>query len=92
MSEQPILMYDSRQDAVNQIAVDFEGLSTEAREALIRLYAGSTDLVPLMQPGEPRDAQAITAQRLRRIARYNTHEGQGSGCILAVASAAINHA
>lgn len=91
-SEEPFLVYESRDEAVRRISTDFQNLSEDDKGIFTRLHAGSLDLVPFLQAGsEIRNTAAVSAQRLARIAAYNSFEGVGVGCVIAKATAALNH-
>ncbi|RYP90820.1 hypothetical protein DL770_003081 [Monosporascus sp. CRB-9-2] len=90
-SEAPILVYESKEDAIAQIALDFHHLPEDSKDFVTRLFSGRQDIVPLLPTGPLRDDVAVSAERLQAIIQYNCIEGQGIGCVLAPVMGMINH-
>ncbi|KAI1341975.1 hypothetical protein F5Y15DRAFT_373794 [Xylariaceae sp. FL0016] len=91
VSERAVLEYETRNDAVDQIVSDFPFIPQEQQQFFTRLFAGVLDMAPLTRRGHPRHHSHHADFPLRRIARLNTVEGQGTGCFLSLAASAINH-
>ncbi|KAK7923466.1 SET domain-containing protein [Apiospora marii] len=91
LSEAPLLVYETRDNLVADVEYQFPQLPGAGQQLFTRMYAGYRDLVPRLPVGEVRDAQATRPRRLRDIARLNSYEGVGIGCVLSPGFAAINH-
>ncbi|KAK6863803.1 hypothetical protein PG995_000331 [Apiospora arundinis] len=91
LSEEPLLIAESRDDMVDDVNQDFNNLLPAQKALLTRCYAGRYDMVPLMTIEHVRAQQSTAAYRLQMIAQLNSHEGAGIGCILSPALATINH-
>ncbi|KAK8035806.1 hypothetical protein PG991_001879 [Apiospora marii] len=91
LSEAPLLVYEDRDDLVTDIENQFSQLPEAGQQLFTRLYAGYRDLVPRMPVGPVREARAILPSRLREIAKLNSFEGVGIGCVLSAGFAAVNH-
>ncbi|KAK8055625.1 SET domain-containing protein 5 [Apiospora rasikravindrae] len=92
MSEEPLLVDETRDDLAAHISYQFPSLSEAEKSKLVLMYAGYREPIALLPAGAVKDAHAGRAQRLQMIARYNSFEGIGIGCALSPGSAAINHA
>ncbi|KAK6863804.1 hypothetical protein PG995_000332 [Apiospora arundinis] len=91
MSEAPLLADETRDDLVRTIVEQHPSLPADGQAVLTRMYAGPRDVHPFLPEGAVRDAYAIRPSRLRRIARLNSFEGVGIGCVVSPGFAAVNH-
>ncbi|KAK8087869.1 SET domain-containing protein 5 [Apiospora hydei] len=93
MSEEPLLIDESRQDMIATIDQDILALSPAAKALITRMYAGPLDIVPVLtgqHVREQREQLAVASARLQQIVRLNSVEGAGTGCILSPALSSIN--
>ncbi|KAK7968950.1 SET domain-containing protein [Apiospora saccharicola] len=91
LSEEPFLVDESRQDMVGGIAQEFPALPLHVQALFTRLYAGPSDLVPVLNAGPDRDQRSVAIPRLQRIVELNSVEGAGTGCFLSPAVSTVNH-
>lgn len=93
LAETPLLAYESTFDAMEDIERSFECLSFFNQAGFIRLFAGALDITPFLKKIR-RWSEIDVARvpnRLRQIVRFNSVEGQGIGCVLAILSSFLNH-
>ncbi|KAK7941334.1 uncharacterized protein PG986_013721 [Apiospora aurea] len=91
VSEEPLLVYESRDELVAAITQQLPQLPEAGQQLFALLYAGHRDVAALLPAGAVRDTQATKPRRLRQIAQLNSFEGIGIGCLLSPGLAAINH-
>ncbi|KAK8083828.1 SET domain-containing protein [Apiospora saccharicola] len=82
LSEAPLLVYEARDDLVADIQHQFPQLPEAGQRLFTRMYAGYRDVGPRLPAGDVRDAYVTRPVRLRNIARLNSFEGVGIGCVL----------
>ncbi|KAI1777355.1 hypothetical protein F4818DRAFT_345847 [Hypoxylon cercidicola] len=92
LEESPLLSYECSEDAIEDIEHDFGSLPLPDQARLVRLFAGIFDTVPVIKMLQQDEAGLATApQRLKKIVRYNSVEGQGTGCVLLFNCSFLNH-
>ncbi|KAK8140166.1 hypothetical protein PG984_000232 [Apiospora sp. TS-2023a] len=91
LSEAPLLVYEARDDLVADIEYQFPQLPEAGQRLFTRMFAGYRDVAPYLPLGDVREAYETRTVRLRRIARLNSYEGVGIGCVLSPGFATINH-
>ncbi|KAI1875024.1 hypothetical protein JX265_003708 [Neoarthrinium moseri] len=91
LADQVILGYETRDEAIQNIVRDCNALDSETKSTFLRLFAGPTDIAPIVRNGTLRQQLMMAPERLRNIARYNAVEGHGTGCAIAFGSSAVNH-
>ncbi|KAI1763410.1 hypothetical protein GGR53DRAFT_371330 [Hypoxylon sp. FL1150] len=92
-AENPLLRYESTFDAMEDIERSFEYFSFFNQAGFTRLFAGTLDVTPFIKTicqWSDRDVARVPG-RLRQIVRFNSVEGQGTGCLLTIYSSFLNH-
>ncbi|KAI1097543.1 hypothetical protein F4804DRAFT_351528 [Jackrogersella minutella] len=89
--EVPMLTHESKEEAVANIQFDFHSLPLAHQALYTRLFAGPTDVIPLMNVQPVRDLGSTDLTRLKTIMECNGMEGQGLGCVLLFFGSLLNH-
>ncbi|XXG95630.1 hypothetical protein Hte_001898 [Hypoxylon texense] len=92
MIEAPFFVYESCEEASENIEHDFPRLPATDQAIFTRLFAGFCDLAPIIRLlNHDASAAAVGPARLRNIVRCNRIEGQGIGCVVPFYLSALNH-
>ncbi|KAK7941335.1 uncharacterized protein PG986_013722 [Apiospora aurea] len=94
LSEQPLLVDETRQDMINDVAYEFHALPLASQALFTRLYAGPLDLVPIMTGENEREQRArlsVATARLQQIVHLNSVEGAGADAFIPNAYAYYNY-
>ncbi|CAJ2502479.1 Uu.00g098730.m01.CDS01 [Anthostomella pinea] len=92
LEDPPLIMHNTREDAMEETPDEaFKALSTGDQQLLVRMYAGPHDIAPLLPAGDIRDQALQSTERLKGIIRFDAVKGRGTGCVVCMPGAFINH-
>ncbi|RYP78753.1 hypothetical protein DL771_000420 [Monosporascus sp. 5C6A] len=91
LHERPLITADSSDEGMAGAYDSFQSMRDDDQNALLRLFAGVNDVVPLLPEGRIRDDEARSEDRIQNIAHFNGIEGQGVGYFLSFSVSFINH-
>ncbi|CAJ2502191.1 Uu.00g095850.m01.CDS01 [Anthostomella pinea] len=91
LQEPALIMHNTRGQAMTEAQDIIESLPMEHKNLVLKMYAGPSDVAPLLPVGHARDHIHPSSKRVENIIRYNAFEGFRTGCMVCAAGAFMNH-